>query len=107
MVIDCDQHLLETREMWAANMGARHRDVALRIVDDEVGNAWLTWNGERLVLADVTVPGRTAEAGERLAGAKKLLGDGAVSDKPPAWVSAENWPAWRVGRVLLREAEKP
>jgi len=31
-----------------------------------VGNAWLTWKGERLVLADVTVPGHTAEVGERL-----------------------------------------
>jgi len=65
-VVDCDQHLLETRELWAENMDARHRDLALRIVDDEVGNAWLTWKGERLVLADVTVPGHTAEVGDRL-----------------------------------------
>ena len=65
-VVDSDQHLLEGRDLWAEHMDARHRDLALRIVDDEVGNAWLTWNRERIVLADVTVPGRTTEVGERL-----------------------------------------
>ena len=65
-VIDSDQHLLEGRDVWAEHMDGRHRDRALRIEDDEVGNAWLTWQGERIVLADVTVPGQTVEVGDRL-----------------------------------------
>ncbi|MGH9078817.1 MAG: amidohydrolase family protein, partial [Acidimicrobiales bacterium] len=38
---------------------------ALAIVDDELGYPWLTWRGERLDLADVQLPGRTAELGRR------------------------------------------
>jgi hypothetical protein len=65
-VIDSDQHLLESRDLWAEHMDPGDRDRALRIIDDELGNAWLTWRGERIVLADVTVPGATDRVGERL-----------------------------------------
>jgi predicted TIM-barrel fold metal-dependent hydrolase len=65
-VIDCDQHLFESRNLWADYADPAGRDRALQIVDDEVGNSWLTWQGRRIVLADVTVPGETDEVGARL-----------------------------------------
>ncbi|HZN13173.1 MAG TPA: hypothetical protein VFB78_02810 [Acidimicrobiales bacterium] len=65
-VIDADQHILEPRTMWADHMPAGERARALAIEDDELGNAWLTWNGERIVLADVTTPGDVDRVGRRL-----------------------------------------
>ena len=65
-VVDADQHLLETRTLWADHMPAAERDGALAIVDDDAGNAWLTWRDRRLVLADVTIPGDTDRVGRRL-----------------------------------------
>src|SRR5438128_10683909 len=65
-IIDCDQHLFESRTLWADHADPAGRDRTLGIVDDEAGNAWLTWNGRRIVLADVTVPGATDEVGARL-----------------------------------------
>jgi len=65
-VIDSDQHLYESRSLWADHMDPVFRDRALAIVDDEVGNAWLTWQGRRIVMADVTLPGETDAVGRRL-----------------------------------------
>lgn len=65
-VIDCDQHLLEPRSMWADHIDPSMRDRALQFVEDDAGNAWLTWAGERIILADVTVPGETQKVGDRL-----------------------------------------
>ena len=65
-VIDCDQHLFESRTLWSDYADPKRRDDALRIVDDSAGNAWLQWHGRRMVLADVTVPGETDEVGDRL-----------------------------------------
>jgi hypothetical protein len=75
-VIDSDQHLYETRTLWADHMDPGLRDRALAIVDDDVGNAWLTWQGERIVMADVTLPGQTTEVGQRL--------QRALAGEPPA-----------------------
>jgi hypothetical protein len=65
-VVDCDQHLLESRDLWAEHIDPDRRHLAIRIIDDEIGNAWLSWGDERIVMADVTVPGETDEVGERL-----------------------------------------
>jgi predicted TIM-barrel fold metal-dependent hydrolase len=62
-VIDSDQHLFETRTLWADHIDPSFRDQALAIVDDELGYPWLTWQGQRLDLADVQVPGDTAAVG--------------------------------------------
>ena len=35
MVIDCDQHLFETPDLWARYIDPAHRDTALRLEDDE------------------------------------------------------------------------
>jgi hypothetical protein len=75
-VIDSDQHLFETRSLWRDHIDPGLRDRALAIVDDEVGNGWLTWQGERIVMADVTLPGETDAVGRRL--------QRALAGEPPA-----------------------
>ena len=63
VIIDSDQHLYESRTLWAQHVDPAHKDEALAIVDDELGYPWLTWRGERLDVADVQVPGDTAILG--------------------------------------------
>ncbi|MGZ4677266.1 MAG: amidohydrolase family protein [Acidimicrobiia bacterium] len=70
-VIDVDQHLVETRTCWAEHIDPGQRDTAIAIVDDEVGNAWITWRGRRLGLAEVQTPGETDAIGERHARAHR------------------------------------
>ncbi len=84
-VIDCDQHLFESRTLWADYADPNSRDQALQIVDDPAGNAWLEWHGRRMVLADVTVPGETDEVGARL--------QRALAGEPPARPYDEALPA--------------
>jgi predicted TIM-barrel fold metal-dependent hydrolase len=62
-VIDCDQHLYESRTTWADHIEPASRDDALAIVDDDLGYPWLQWRGRRLQLADVQQPGDTAALG--------------------------------------------
>ena len=62
-VIDCDQHLYESRTMWADHIDPAAREDALAIVDDELGYPWLRWRDRRLQLADVQQPGDTAALG--------------------------------------------
>jgi predicted TIM-barrel fold metal-dependent hydrolase len=62
-VIDSDQHLYETRTLWADHIDPGQRDEALAIVDDDQGYPWLTWRGRRLDLADVQRPGDTVAIG--------------------------------------------
>ena len=64
-IIDCDQHLYESRTMWRDHIDPDRRDDALAIVDDELGYPWLTWRGQELDIADVQLPGETATLGER------------------------------------------
>ncbi len=62
-VIDSDQHLFEPRTLWADHADPADREHALRIVDDELGHAWLTWGAHRIVPAAATQPGRPDELG--------------------------------------------
>ncbi len=55
-VIDCDQHLYESRTMWRDHIDPEHTDDALAIVDDELGYSWVCWRDRRLELADVQHP---------------------------------------------------
>jgi predicted TIM-barrel fold metal-dependent hydrolase len=64
-VIDCDQHLYETRTLWRDHIDPARVDDALAIDDDELGYPWLTWRGTRLQLADVQLPGDTVALGRR------------------------------------------
>ncbi len=63
VIIDSDQHLYESRTMWADHIDPDLRDEALAIVDDDLGYPWLTWRGQRLDVADVQFPGDTAVLG--------------------------------------------
>ena len=49
-VVDCDQHLYESRDLWRAHIDPADRHRALAIEDDELGYAWVTWQGRRLQL---------------------------------------------------------
>src|SRR5258708_34303738 len=63
-IIDSDQHLYESRSMWADHIDPARRDEALRLEDDPLGYTWLTWRNERLELADVHQPGDTDPCGQ-------------------------------------------
>jgi amidohydrolase family protein len=63
-IIDSDQHLYESRSLWLEHIEPGLRDEALRIEDDAVGTPWLRWRGQSLGLAEVQLPGRTAEIGK-------------------------------------------
>ena len=63
-VIDSDQHLYESRTLWADHVDPAQRDEALRIEDDDLGYPWLTWRDRRLDVADVQVPRDTVGLGE-------------------------------------------
>jgi len=75
-VVDCDQHLYESRDLWGSHIDPADRHRALAIEDDEQGYAWLTWQGRRLQLADVQQPGDTAVLGDFRAGQRR-------GDPPP------------------------
>jgi hypothetical protein len=62
-IIDCDQHLYESRRLWADHVEPASRADALSIVDDDLGYPWLTWRDQRLELADVQLPGDTIALG--------------------------------------------
>lgn len=64
--IDADQHMHEPGTMWADYIDPRDRETALTIEDDDVGNSWVQWRGQRIGLADVTTPGEVDMVGERL-----------------------------------------
>jgi hypothetical protein len=59
-IIDSDQHLYESRTLWADHIDPAQRHEALAIVDDDLGYSWLTWRDRRLGVADVQYPGDTA-----------------------------------------------
>jgi predicted TIM-barrel fold metal-dependent hydrolase len=63
-VIDCDQHLYESRTMWSDHVDPASREEALAIVDDDLGYPWLCWGDRRIELCDVQRPGDTAELGD-------------------------------------------
>ena len=62
-VIDSDQHLYETRDLWADHIDPAQRDEALALDDDDLGYTWLTWRGRRIELADVHLPGDVQSCG--------------------------------------------
>lgn len=57
MRLDADMHLYETRQLWSSYMDPGDRHLALSIVDDDLGHAWLTQDGRRVDLAEIHHPG--------------------------------------------------
>jgi predicted TIM-barrel fold metal-dependent hydrolase len=64
-IIDSDQHLYESRTLWRDHIDPGMRDDALRIEDDATGMPRLRWRSLEIGIAEVQVPGRSAEVGER------------------------------------------
>ena len=97
VIIDSDQHLYESRTLWADHIDPARREDALAIVDDDLGYAWLTWRDRRLDLADVQLPGDTAAVGRHRQRARQ--------GAPPQYrydetLPADYWdPAARLGRL--------
>lgn len=98
-IIDSDQHLYESRTLWADHADPRGREDALRIEDDERGHAWLTWRGRRLAIADVQFPGETDEIGER----RRRERDGLAPAVPyDELLPRDYWdPAARADRIVM------
>ncbi len=63
-IIDSDQHLYESRTLWRDYIDPSMRDEALRIEDDAVGTPRLRWRDRQIGIAEIQVPGRSAEIGE-------------------------------------------
>jgi hypothetical protein len=83
-IIDCDQHLYESRTTWLDYCDPSMRDEALRIEDDDLGYPWIMWRGKRLGMADVQLPGETEVLGERRN--RRLAGE------PPEYMYDEKLP---------------
>jgi predicted TIM-barrel fold metal-dependent hydrolase len=96
-VIDSDQHLYESRTLWAEHIDPALRDEALAIVDDDAGYPWLVWRGGRLDLADVQLPGDTAAIGRNRQRCRRHLPPEYTYDEvlPPDYWN----PAARAGRL--------
>lgn len=54
---DADMHLYETRRLWAEHTDPAQRHLALSIVDDDLGHAWLVQGDRRVDLAEIHHPG--------------------------------------------------
>ncbi len=63
-IVDVDQHLYESRGLWAEHIDPDLRDDALAVEDDDLGHPWVTWRGRRIGAADVQIPHDTAAIGE-------------------------------------------
>lgn len=63
-IIDSDQHLFEARTLWRDHIEPAMRADALCIEDDAIGRPFLRWRGQAIGIAEVQVPGRSAEIGE-------------------------------------------
>jgi predicted TIM-barrel fold metal-dependent hydrolase len=64
-IIDSDQHLYEPRTLWLDHIDPEVRDEAIRIEEDDAGTPRLWWRRRQLGIAEVQVPGRSAEVGEK------------------------------------------
>jgi len=73
ITLDADQHLFESRTLWRDHADPGDRDLALEIVDDETGNAWVSWQGTQISLAHVTTPGDPDDVGRQQARAREGL----------------------------------
>ena len=76
-MIDCDQHLFETRTLWRDYADPGKRDLAIAMAEDDAGYTHLVWQGRRIALAHVPVPGDTDAVG-------RIHADARAGKKPSA-----------------------
>lgn len=65
-VVDCDQHLFETPDLWTRYADPGLRDRALRLEPDDLGYWWVVHQDRKLGPALRQVPGDTTAVGEHL-----------------------------------------
>jgi hypothetical protein len=96
-VIDSDQHLVEYRGLWREHADPADRDLAIDLVDDDLGWTRLMWHDRTLGLAEVQEPGRTAAIGAR----HELLRAGRPNPLPyDETLPVDHWdPAARADRL--------
>jgi len=64
LAIDCDMHLFEPGDMWAKHCDPADRDVALRMMTDDLGYVWVVSGDRRLLMAEPHRPGQTGSIGQ-------------------------------------------
>ncbi len=67
-VFDADSHLFERPELWASHIDPQHRELALRIENDELGHPWLMHRNRKLMLTWTCEPSNFESIGD-------LIGD--------------------------------
>lgn len=64
LAVDCDMHLFEPVDMWASFCDPADRDLALRMVPDDLGYVWLVAGDRRIWLAEPHQPKRPSTIGD-------------------------------------------
>ena len=64
LAVDCDMHLFEPVDMWRSFCDPADRDVALRMVPDDLGYVWLVAGDRRIWLAEPHQPKRPSTIGD-------------------------------------------
>lgn len=64
LAVDCDMHLFEPVDMWERFCDPADRDVALRMVPDDLGYVWLVAGDRRIWLAEPHQPKRPSTIGD-------------------------------------------
>jgi predicted TIM-barrel fold metal-dependent hydrolase len=64
ILIDCDQHLFETADMWETYVNPADRDVALKMVTADDGYVWLMFGDQQISLAEPHYPGAVDGIGQ-------------------------------------------
>jgi predicted TIM-barrel fold metal-dependent hydrolase len=64
VIVDCDQHLFEPADMWMRYCDPADRDLALRMVTDDLGYVWIAHRGRQLLLAEPHQPGQVTSIGD-------------------------------------------
>lgn len=64
LAVDCDMHLFEPADMWRSFCDPGDRDLALRMVPDDLGYVWLVAGDRRIWLAEPHQPKRPSTIGD-------------------------------------------
>jgi predicted TIM-barrel fold metal-dependent hydrolase len=62
-IVDADSHLYETRTLWRDHCDPADRALALQILDDAHGNAWLALGERRIEVLGIHDPGDVTQSG--------------------------------------------
>jgi predicted TIM-barrel fold metal-dependent hydrolase len=71
VLVDCDTHLFEPGDMWSNYADPSDRELALRMVTDELGYVWVAHGARHLLLAEPHRPGMVRSIGDYRQGWKR------------------------------------